>query len=329
MQSHNTNDENTRLLVERNAILDSIPFAAWLKDKDGKFIHANTIYEDIAGTSKANMVGKTVFDFLPYDVANAFHQEDLKVIEKKQTIHFQTRRENGWYATVKSPIINSAKEVIGTFGFERNISDNIETLNSLKHERDLMHSLMDNSPDMIYFKDTSGRYVRINKAKAVNMGLDEPQMAHGKTDADFYSEAYAKEQDIDDKKVIETGESILGKEELLTQPDGTSRWYSTSKSAILNENGKIEGLIGISRDISEKRKVNSMLEQERNFLQVLMDNIPYTIYLKDPQGHFTKVNIAQAKLLGVRDAREAIGKQTLIFSRKQWQKQLFRTSRNC
>ncbi|HOT13419.1 MAG TPA: PAS domain-containing protein [Bacteroidales bacterium] len=313
MQSHNTNDENTRLLVERNAILDSIPFAAWLKDKDGKFIYANTIYEDIAGISKANMVGKTVFDFLPYEIANTFHQEDLKVIEKKQTIHFQTRRENGWYATVKSPIINSEGEVIGTFGFERNISDNIETLNSLKHERDLMHSLMDNSPDLIYFKDTSGRYVRINKAKALNMGLDETQMAHGKTDADFYSEAYAKEQDIDDKKVIETGQSILGKEELLTQPDGTSRWYSTSKSPIFNENGKIEGLIGISRDISEKRKVNSMLEQERNFLQVLMDNIPYTIYLKDPQGHFTKINKAQAKLLGVEDANEAIGKTDFDF----------------
>ena len=61
----------------------------------------------------------------------------------------------------------------------------------------------------------------------------------------------------------------------------------------------IVGIVGISRDITNRKEILQKLTIERDFLQVLMDNIPYTIYFKDLDCKFTKINSAQAKLFGI------------------------------
>ena len=59
-------------------------------------------------------------------------------------------------------------------------------------ERYLLHALMDNVPDSIYFKDSEGRFIRGNKALANRFGLSDPAEAVGKTDFDFFTEEHAR-----------------------------------------------------------------------------------------------------------------------------------------
>jgi PAS domain S-box-containing protein len=301
---------------ERKSVIDNIPFMAWLKDADCRFIHVNQPYAEYFNLKVENIIGKTVFEIFEYNIAQQFHLEDLKVIEQKHTINFQTKRDNEWFSTVKSPVFSDTGSVIGTTGFERNITDNIETLNSLRKERDLLQSLMDNIPDSIYFKDINSHFIRINKAQSQHFGLSKPEDAIGKSDKDFFDKIKASSKLKDEELILNTGIPLISIEEKVNYGK-KELWISSTKSPIKDEKGNVTGLVGISRDISAQKEIMQKLNEERDFLQVLMDYIPYTIYFKDLECRFTKINKAQAKLCGISDPKMAIGMTDFDFFNEQ------------
>src|ERR1700689_5201862 len=96
-------------------------------------------------------------------------------------------------------------------------------------ERFLLHTLMDNLPDGIYFKDTASRFVCINRALAEACGLDDPAIAVGKTDFDFFPAAQARSAYEDEQEIIRTGQPIIGKEERAFKCGRPAGWVSTTK----------------------------------------------------------------------------------------------------
>src|SRR5207237_1943037 len=83
---------------------------------------------------------------------------------------------------------------------------------ALSQERHLLHALMDNLPDAIYFKDAASRFLRINKALAASFGLGDAAQAVGKTDFDFFTEEHARPAYEDEKEILRTGRPLVGKE---------------------------------------------------------------------------------------------------------------------
>ncbi len=131
-----------------------------------------------------------------------------------------------------------------------------ERTNDLQTERDLLGSLMDNIPDHIYFKDTHGRYVRINQAYATGLGLASPQDAIGKTDADFHAADSAAASRADEEEIVRSAKPLLGK----VERDGRSaKWYLATKVPIRDASGAVTGLVGISKDITERREAEERL----------------------------------------------------------------------
>ena len=137
---------------------------------------------------------------------------------------------------------------------------------ALIHERMLINALMDNVPDHIYFKDTQSRFIRINKAHAISLGLKDPSEAVGKTDFDFFADEHAKKAFEDEQRIIRTGEPLVAIEEKITRRDGSTGWVSTTKVPLRDNTGKIVGTFGISRDITELKKI----EEEKKKLEVRM-----------------------------------------------------------
>jgi len=126
-------------------------------------------------------------------------------------------------------------------------------------ERDLFRFLMENVPDFIYFKDGSGRFLRINRALAMRYGLTEPEEAVGKTDFDFYEPAHAAQFQENERKVLTTGEPLLGADEHNVDRQGQTKWVSTSKVALRDPSGEIIGLLGITRDITARKEAEERL----------------------------------------------------------------------
>jgi PAS domain S-box-containing protein len=184
---------------------------------------------------------------------------------------------------------------------------------ALAHERDLLHTLMDNLPDRIYFKDVHSRFTRISKAVAEQFKLGHPRDAIGLTDRDFFTPEHADSTLRDEMAIMETGQPILGKIERETLPDGNITWALTSKLPLHNRQGRIIGNFGISRDITVIKKIEEQLETERNLLRRLIDNLPDYIYVKDTEGRYLLDNIAHRRWLGADTEKEVIGKRVTDF----------------
>ncbi len=154
-------------------------------------------------------------------------------------------------------------------GFISDITGRMRAEEALRHERDLMHILMDNVPDAIYFKDTEGQFTRVNKAQAWLLGCETPEDALGKTVFDFYTPEFAQEASDDDQRIIETTQALIGKTEQPRWKDGRSSWVSTTKVPIRDNEAQINGIVGISRDITERIQAEEVLTHRVRQLELI------------------------------------------------------------
>jgi len=183
----------------------------------------------------------------------------------------------------------------------------------LARERDLLHTLLENIPDRIYFKDRQSRFIRINRALTALFGLKRADEAYGKTDADFYGAEHSSEALQDERRVMETGEPLLGKVEFETMADGRKTWSLTTKLPLRDRKGRIIGTCGISREITEIKEMEEQLATERNLLRAVIDNLPDLVFLKDAEGRYLLDNVAHLRWLGASDASEVRGRTLFDF----------------
>jgi PAS domain S-box-containing protein len=137
----------------------------------------------------------------------------------------------------------------------RDISSRRKAEKALDQEQLLMHNLMENVVDQIYFKEKNSKFIRASRNVISRFGLSNQFEIIGKTDFDFFASQHAQMAYDIEQKIIETGKPIIGIEEREDWPDGTITWVSTTKAPLLDAEGNIIGTFGISRDITENKKL--------------------------------------------------------------------------
>jgi len=125
----------------------------------------------------------------------------------------------------------------------------------LQSERNLLRTLVDGLPDSVYIKDREGRYVMNNLADQRLLGVRRPEDVVGRTVFDFaplrkHADLYFK----DDRRVLETGQPVIARDEPFTLPDGSEGWFCTTKLPLRNAAGEITGLIGITADVTRRKR---------------------------------------------------------------------------
>ena len=187
------------------------------------------------------------------------------------------------------------------------IEERKQAQTELAYERDLLHSLLDNASDLIYFKDTKSRIVRCSKSFSERSGLS-PEKIVGKSDFDLYLKEHAQPAFEDEQEIIRTGKPLLGKLEKESHPNGRTTWVLTTKMPWRNTEGKIIGTFGISKDVTKLEETEEALARERLLLRTLLDNLPDAVYAKDTAGRKTMANPADLKNLRCKNEAEAVGK---------------------
>ena len=137
-------------------------------------------------------------------------------------------------------------------------------------EQRLLHGFLEHIPDGVYFKDREGRFVRISRSLAARFGLPDPADAINKTDFDMFSAEHAQQAFADEQQIIRTGRPIIEKEEKETWPDGRETWVLTTKLPLTDAQGDIVGTMGISRDITDRKRAEQELAQYRVHLEDLV-----------------------------------------------------------
>jgi PAS domain S-box-containing protein len=133
-------------------------------------------------------------------------------------------------------------------------------------DRTLLTALLENVPDLVYFKDCESRFIAVSSSKAQRHGLTRAELV-GKSDADFFSEQHAQWARADEESIINTGEAVIGKLERIIWPDGQTTWAHSSKMPLRDEDGVTIGTFGLSHDVTEEQEMKVQLEKaQRNVI---------------------------------------------------------------
>lgn len=241
-------------------------------DLQGNMLSVNPATARISGYSVEELLGMNVFDILaPVDrkdfptylaaiqaTGSASHRMAIltKSGEQRVWAYDSTLRTEG----VHEPIVRNSA---------RDITEQLRAEEALANEKKLLRTLIDHLPDSIYAKDIEGRFILKNIAGAGLLGAATPDEAIGKTDFDFYAPEMAAEFYADDQSVIQSGQSIINHEELVTGATGHSTWLSTTKVPLRDLQGNIIGLVGIGHDITERRRAQARIETQLERLAAL------------------------------------------------------------
>ncbi len=242
-------------------LLDHMPHSIYFKDRESRFV---LISQDMANkfkfSDRHSVIGKSDADIFTGEHSKQALADEREIMRTRQPLVAQIEREtwpegpDTWCSTTKLPLIDDQGRVVGTFGISSDITDRKRAEDEAEAERYLLHSLMDSVTDSIYFKDLKGRYLRVNRAKAIRNGFGDPANAIGKSDDDVWPAEHASRTHADEAEVIRTGKPLLGKEEHLTFHDGEYSWVSTSKFPLRDQQGRIIGTFGISHDITGQKQ---------------------------------------------------------------------------
>jgi diguanylate cyclase (GGDEF)-like protein/PAS domain S-box-containing protein len=158
----------------------------------------------------------------------------------------------------------------------------------LVDDRYLLDTFLEHTPDSVYFKDEMSRFIRISRALADRLGLDEPAEAIGKTDFDFFAPEHAREAFADEQRLMQTGESLVGIEERENWEDGREAWVSTTKAPLRDRAGHIVGLFGISRDITDRKINERRLAEQADQLAAQANELEQLMLVDDLTGLFNR-----------------------------------------
>ena len=128
-------------------------------------------------------------------------------------------------------------------------------------ERTLLVAMVNQVPDYLFAKDHNGRFLMANKAVAADLGFSRGEDVVGLTDADMQPDPeVARKFREDDLKVLESGRPKLDIEEYLIDGNGEKKWLSTSKVPLTSDSGEIIGLVGVARDVTERKRAQDQIQ---------------------------------------------------------------------
>jgi diguanylate cyclase (GGDEF)-like protein len=157
----------------------------------------------------------------------------------------------------------------------------LEWSRSLLKNVDLLNIIINQSGDKIYFKDKKSRFILNSQTQIATFNIKDPAEIIGKTDFDFFSREHANQAFQDEMTIIRTRKPILGIIEKETWPDSHVSWAFTSKHPLIGKNGRIIGTWGISRDITDFKKIEEALAKTNHKLKLANEKLS-TLSRTDP-----------------------------------------------
>ncbi len=242
-----------------------------ITDINGKIVKVNKAFCKLLNLTEDKLLNKNEDDFITKDkISENVTQIDKLKSNSATNVHYSSQ-----YKTSAFEYVNIDINAIAIHNEENSeepnyilkqielVSDKQELKKELNKKEFFLRKIMDEMPANIYFKDLNSKYILVNRAMAKTYGEKSVDGIIGKSDFDYYDEKFAKNSYESDQEIIETGkpfeESVME-----TWKDGTSTWSHTAKMPLHNDLGELIGVFGISKDITNLRKIREDLQEAHN-----------------------------------------------------------------
>ncbi len=287
--------------ITYRGLIDSVTEAIYVQDENGKFLDINLAVEKLYGYERDYFIGKTP-EFLSAPgkndfgmIMNSIHSAFNGI---PQNFEFWGIKKDGTVfpkeISLSSGMYHGKKVIIAV---ARDITDRKRAEEADRSLRKQLRAVLDTVPSYIFAKDYDGNFLMVNKSLADLFGVS-PEEVVGKTDSDYGATKEQIEGYIAaDRKVIDSGEELLIKEEQVLRKDGSLGWFQTNKVPYIHPGIDKPAILGVAVDITDRKRVETILQESEKRYRTLFDLSPAGIMLLDENGIILKINESLSKSL--------------------------------
>jgi PAS domain S-box-containing protein len=274
-----------------------------LFDRQKRLVLCNQAAASCFGMEIEDVKGKTLFDVISRDAARSRETKLDEVFRAGKPIRFQDEREGRCFDNVVTPLPSHDAEVTAVAVYYRDITELKRSEEALRHKTSLLNSLIEALPDIVYFKDRERRHVIVNRAYEEFFRMSRHEVI-GKTVEELMPADKAALSRETDQEVMKV-KACLFQEQYWCNSQGDTRAFETRKFPILDDLGQVMAVGGISRDITERKRVEEELRQSEERYRILTENSLTGICVQQ-EGKLAYVNDRGARSFGYA-AEELIG----------------------
>lgn len=244
------------------AFIDYATDGLFIIDDNVTVVDANREACESLGYTRDELIGLHPAAFDP-SATPAVVEERGRHIFAGELVSFEThhRRKDGTLFPVEMRLRRFVTGGRGlAIGLARDITERRLAEQALGASHQLLRSIVEATADAIFLKDLQGRYLLINSAGARFLGRDVGEII-GRTDDELFSADTAEVVLAGDRQVMATGETQVFEETATAA--GVTRTYMAQKSAYRDARGQIIGVVGVSRDITELKRLEDQFRQSQ------------------------------------------------------------------
>ena len=270
------------------SVIESTPDVIFVKDIQGRYAIVNSAAADWLEISAEAMLGRDDTNLFPPEIAQHIIEGDRKTMAAGQNLSYEElvpkNGEMRTLLTAKCPWRDSEGNAIGVVGISRDITDRKEIEAALLESNILFESVIESTGDSIFVKDTQSRYLLINSKTAGIMGLPKSEII-GKNDAELFPAEIADILVENDRRIWQSGieETI---EEVATDSEGNILTFFTTKSPLRDRAGNITGVVGVARDISDRKHAETALQESEERYRCLIEATSQIVWDTKAEGEF-------------------------------------------
>ncbi len=297
-------------------IVDKNPIPTLVIDDKHIITHWNKALERITGLSAEEMVGtkkqwkafysnerpiladllvdnRSENDIITYH-SNKYHKSSLVEGAYEGEEFFPHLGDDGkWFFFTAAPLRNAKGNVTGAIENLQDITDWKKTVDKTQENKERFRAVFETAKDSIFIKDLELRYILVNPSMEKLFGIPTSDLI-GKTDDELFGAKSGKHVKDVDHRVL-NGETI---EEEHTKPiNGIFHTFHAIKVPMHDNTGKVIGLCGIARDITNRKNAEEKLRTSEGKYRNLVEMAPDATITVDLKGIITSCNAAALKMI--------------------------------
>jgi PAS domain S-box-containing protein len=286
--------EEQRFLMQ--ATMDCLSEAIFWIDPTARFLYVNDAACRLLGYSKQELLSQSVSDIAPSISVETWpaHWAELK---QRGSIAFESIHQTKKGTILQTEVTVNHLQVAGkeySCAVMRDITDRKRAETQTQRSEAFLRQVIDINPNLVFVKDREGRFTLANKAVGDLYGTTVENLI-GKTDAAFN----ANHDEVEhfrrvDLKVMDTLQEHVISEERITDAAGQVRWLQTVKRPIEGLDGRVNHVLGVATDITERKLADSRLRRT----QYAIDHATDCIFVIAHDGRFLDVNESACRRLG-------------------------------
>lgn len=239
--------------------LENIPYPVWIQHIDSTIIFLNKAYEKMFGVKSENIIGKTNKEAFDEETATLYNQQMNSCLESLSVYIAEGIIDGVFVESYIFPLFDEKSEAQGVAGIIVDVNDRKDREIEIENQKNILRIIIDAVPEAIFYKDRESKFIGYNKNFAEFYNKRGIEQIIGKTDLEIYGDEEVAAKFIEQDRAIMQQKETRYFEYTIKDKEGNIAIEENVKIPVIDDNGQVWGLVGLSRDITERKRLEERL----------------------------------------------------------------------